>query len=212
MTFSVNHPTYINRGGSGHTLNEISIQGGANSGNIVELGWTISTDQNRDADPHIFVFHWINWNPTCYNACGWVQVSNTYYPGQNIAALKGHEVYIGYVFHRGNWWAWFNGQWLGYFPGTLWRNKFTKSNVIQWFGEVATHNGVPPQSQMGEGILPIQAQISSAAHMFTLCDVSAKAWVCSIRNQQKLAAPDAPSFYDIRQAGYGDTRYGGPGK
>jgi Neprosin len=84
MMFSIDRPAYVNTGGGGgHSLSEISVQGGANDGNIVEVGWTVSTDQNGDADPHIFVFHWIKWSPTCYNACGWQQVSNTYYPAQN---------------------------------------------------------------------------------------------------------------------------------
>jgi len=208
MTFSVDRPVYVNTGGEGHTLNEISVQGGANNGNIVELGWTVSTDQNGDADPHIFVFHWLNWAPTCYNGCGWQQVSNTYYPGQNIAGLVGYEIYVGYVFYGGNWWAWFNGQWLGYFPGTLWQGAFSKAAVIQWFGEVATNNGVPPKTQMGDGVLPPPR---TAAHMFTLCDVDAKKWACLIRDQQQLGLPAVARYYDIKRTGHGDTRYGGPG-
>ena len=47
---------------------------------------------------------------------GWQQYSNTYYPGQNIGSLVGREIYIGYVFWKGNWWASFDNQWIGYFP------------------------------------------------------------------------------------------------
>jgi Neprosin len=208
MTMSVNRPAYDNSGGSGHSLNEISVQGGANNGNIIELGWLVSSDQNGDADPHIFVFHWKNWNQTCYNGCGWQQYSSTYFPGQNIKALIGRELYVGYVYYKGNWWAWFDDQWLGYFPGTEWDNSYTKSSLLQWFGEVASQNGVPPKTQMGDGVLP---PTSRAAHMFTLCDVDAKAWVCWYRDQQLLSAT-VPKYYDIQRAGFGDTRYGGPGQ
>jgi hypothetical protein len=208
MTMSVNRPGYDNSGGSGHSLNEISVQGGANSGNIIELGWLVSSDQNGDADPHIFVFHWKNWNQTCYNGCGWQQYSSTYFPGQNIKALIGRELYVGYVYYKGNWWAWFDDQWLGYFPGTEWDNSYTKSSLLQWFGEVASQNGVPPKTQMGDGVLP---PTSRAAHMFTLCDVDAKAWVCWYRDQQSLSAT-VPKYYDIQRVGFGDTRYGGPGQ
>jgi hypothetical protein len=206
MTMSVNRPAYDNSGGPGHSLNEISVQGGVKNGNIVELGWLVSSDQNGDADPHIFVFHWKNWEPTCYNGCGWQQYSSTYFPGQNIKALIGREVYIGYVFYEGNWWAWFDDQWLGYFPGTEWNNSYTKSATLQWFGEVASQNGVPPKTQMGDGVLPP----TEAAHMFTLCDVDAKAWICWYRDQQSTAAT-VPKYYDIQRVGFGDTRYGGPG-
>jgi Neprosin len=208
MTMSIDRPAYDNSGGSGHALDEIAVQGGPNNGNIVELGWLVSSDQNGDSDPHIFVFHWKNWNQTCYNGCGWQQYSNTYFPGQNIKALLGREVYIGYVFYRGNWWAWFDNQWLGYFPGTEWNNSYTKSALLQWFGEVASQNGVPPKTQMGDGVLPPS---SKAAHMFTLCDVDAKAWICWYRDQQSLTAT-VPKYYDIGRVGFGDTRDGGPGQ
>lgn len=208
MTMSVDRPAYDNSGGPGHSLNEIAVQGGAGNGNIVELGWLVSSDQNGDDDPHIFVFHWKNWNGTCYNGCGWQQYSSTYYPGQNIKALVGREPYIGYVFYKGNWWAWFDDQWLGYFPGGEWNNTYTKSALLQWFGEVASQNGIPPKTQMGDGVFNPTAK---AARMFTLCDVDAKAWVCWIRDQQSVSAT-VPKYYDIAHTGFGDTRYGGPGQ
>jgi hypothetical protein len=49
----------------------------------------------------------------------------------------------------------FDDQWLGYFPGTEWDNSYTKSALLQWFGEVASQNGVPPRTQMGDGVLAI---------------------------------------------------------
>ena len=208
MTMAVDRPAYDNSGGSGHSLDEIAVQGGTGNGNIVELGWLVSSDQNGDADPHIFVFHWMNWVPTCYNACNWQQYSNTYFPGQNINALTGRNVYVGYVYYKGNWWAWFNDQWMGYFPGTEWNNAYTKSALLQWFGEIASENGVPPKTQMGDGVLPPS---STAAEMSTLCYVDAKAWVCWYRDQQSLAAT-VPKYYNILRVGYGDTRYGGPGQ
>jgi hypothetical protein len=208
MTFSVDAPAYVNNNAQGHTLDEISIQGGANDGNIVELGWIVSTDLYGSPDPHIFVYHWINGTGTCYDGCDWQQFSNTYYPGQNIKALKDHDIYIGYVFHQGNWWAWFDGQWLGYFSETLWPNGYSKTSLIQWFGEVATTSTYAPQIQMGTGVLPPPP---SAAHMFTLCEADAKTWTCRVRDKQVPAAPTVASYYDIRRVGVGMTRYGGPG-
>jgi hypothetical protein len=209
MMFSIDRPRYVNTGGRGHTLSEIAVQAGPNNGNIVELGWTVSTDDYGDADPHIFVFHWIAGEKTCYDSCGWVQVSNTHYPGENVAALIGRDIYVGYIFRDGSWWAWFDDEWLGYFPASLWKTVFSTSELVQWFGEVATFNGVPPQSQMGRGILPAQP---TAAHMHELCDVDVAAWACRVRNEQQLSKPAAPKFYGVLQAGYGDVRYGGPGK
>jgi hypothetical protein len=112
------------------------------------------------------------------------------------------------VFYNGNWWAWFDNQWLGYFPGTEWNNAYTKSALLQWFGEVASQNGIPPKTQMGDGILP---PAETAAEMSTLCDVDAKAWVCWYRDQQSVMAT-VPSYYNILRVAFGNVAYGGPGQ
>jgi hypothetical protein len=204
MTMRIERPDFH---GTGHSLDEISVQGGTGNGNIVELGWNVSTSQYPDADPHLFVFHWIDWTPTCYDTCGWHQYSATYFPGMNLGPLVGRDAYVGYVFYQGNWWAWFDNQWLGYFPGSEWSGSFTQSSMIQWFGEVATSNGIPPGVEMGNGLFPTDP---GAAPNATLCDVDARAWVCWIRDMQSLG-PNYPPYYDIRRTGFGHTRYGGPG-
>lgn len=208
MTMSVERPDYVSGSAGGHTLNEIAIQGGAEDGHIVELGWNVSSDQYGDSNPHLFVFHWINWAPTCYDGCGWQQYSDTYFPGMNLNNVVGRQVYVGYVWYQGNWWAWFDNQWLGYFPGSEWGGDYTKSELIQWFGEVSSSNGVPPRTDMGNGRFPANP---AAASMSTLCDVDAAAWVCWYRDQQSLGATVA-AYYDIARTGFGATRYGGPGE
>ncbi|HJQ37989.1 MAG TPA: neprosin family prolyl endopeptidase [Thermoanaerobaculia bacterium] len=205
MTMRIQKPAFS---GDGHSLDEIAVQGGSGNGNIIELGWNVSPFQYAgDSNPHLFVFHWIDDKPTCYDGCGWVQYSKTYFPGMSLSALIGKSVYVGYVIYNGNWWAWFDNQWLGYFPGSEWSGTYTKSNLIQWFGEVATNNGTPPKVQMGNGLFPSNA---SAAVNRTLCDVDAAAWVCWVRDKQSLG-PTYPPYYDINRTGFGETRYGGPG-
>ena len=208
MTMQICSPAYDGSGGSGHTLNEIAVHGGADDGNIVELGWNISTSQYTNANPHLFVYHWKNWQPTCYDGCGWQQYSSTYFPGMDLRGLVGRQVYVGYVFWEGNWWAWFDNQWLGYFPGSEWDGKYTRNAKIQWFGEVATHNGLPPKTDMGGGPFPSNA---NAPTMSTLCDVNATDWVCWYRDEQLLGTT-FPAYYDISRSGFGQTRYGGPGE
>lgn len=212
MTQSIEKPQYVNVDGAttqGHSLDEIALMDSGSIFNTVELGWFVSRDVYGDDDPHIFVYHWIQAAQTCYDDCGWQQYSSTYYPGMNLGTAVGKKVYIGYVYFEGNWWAWFDDQWMGYFPGTLWNNVFTKTALIQWFGEVASQNGIPPQTQMGNGTFP---NTPSAASMTTLCDVDAKAWVCWYRDQQSLGAtPPNPKYYDIVRSDFGATRYGGPG-
>ena len=208
VTMTIERPAYDGSGGLGHTLDEISVQGGANNGNIVEIGWNVSTTQYSNANPHLFIFHWIDWRPTCYDTCGWQQYSSTYFPGMDLGTLAGRNVYAGYVYYQGNWWAWFDNQWLGYFPGSEWEGKYTQNKMIQWFGEVATANGVPPHTDMGNGFFSVN---SGAARNSTLCDVNAADWVCWYRDQQLWFATYS-SYYDINRSGFGETRYGGAGE
>jgi Neprosin len=208
MTMHICSPAYDGSGGSGHTLDEIAVQGGDGDGNIVELGWNVSTSQYTNANPHLFVYHWKNWEGTCYDGCGWQQYSSTYFPGMDLGSLTGRQVYLGYVFWQGNWWAWFDNQWLGYFPGSEWDGKYARNSKIQWFGEVATHNGLPPRTDMGGGLFPAN---TSAPTMSTLCDVNAADWVCWYRDEQ-LPNATFPAYYDINRSGFGQTRYGGPGE
>lgn len=208
MTMAVKRPTYVSTGGSGHTLDELAVQGGPGDGNIIELGWNVSSDQYGDTNTHLFVFHWKDWVGTCYDGCGWQQYSGTYFPGMSLNNIVGREVYIGYVYYQGNWWAWFDNQWLGYFPGSEWSGAYTKSELLQWFGEVSSSNGIPPTTDMGNGLFPASA---SAATNYTLCDVDAHAWVCWYRDMQSLHATK-PADYDISRTGFGRVRYGGPGE
>ena len=56
--------------GDFHSLAEVSAQS-ADLQQIVEVGWTVDRLVNGDSLPRIFVFHWINGIPQCYNACGY---------------------------------------------------------------------------------------------------------------------------------------------
>jgi Neprosin len=208
MTTTIEKPVYVQGSAGGHSLDEISVQGGDKNGNIIEMGWLVSTDQEGNANPHIFVYHWIDWAGTCYDTCAWHQYSSTYHPGMDLGSAVGNSVYIGYVLYQGNWWGWFDDQWMGYFPGTEWNGAYTKTSLIQWFGEVSSSNGIPPKTQMGDGELPSSP---TAAPMITLCDVDAKAWVCWYRDQQSLSST-VPKYYDIARTGFGAVRYGGPGQ
>src|SRR5882757_6029326 len=67
-----------------HSLGEIAVES-SDGLQIVEIGWNVDEGVNGDLQPHLFAFHWIDGVPTCYNACGWVQVSPTKMPGMRLA-------------------------------------------------------------------------------------------------------------------------------
>jgi hypothetical protein len=215
MTVQIEAPTVVLDGGpsdGGHSIGEIAVMGSGGAGGTlddVEMGWSVAPQQWGDAHSHLFVYHWDDGAETCYNTCNWNQVSGTYYPGMDLTALVGQNVYIGWVHYKGAWWGWFNDQWLGYINDSAFATTFTQTAQIQWYGEVASNNGIPPKTQMGNGEFPAK---TTAASMSTLCDVDAKAWVCFYRDLQSAGATHV-SYYDIQNhTSFGAVRYGGPGQ
>jgi hypothetical protein len=96
---------------------------------------------------------------------------------------------------------------MGYFPGSLWNNGYSRNGLIQWFGEVASLNGIPPKTQMGDGVFPPPNRAAN----FTLCDVDARAWLCLIRDNQSVGPPTNPRYYGVSRTSFGNAHYGGPG-
>jgi hypothetical protein len=184
-----------------HSLFEISVQGGTGNGQIVEVGWIVN---RGDSTPHLFVYHWIDWNQTCYNGCGWVQWNPSIYPG--MALQPGSSTYMGWVIVDGNWWGWYADQWIGYFPGSIWKGAYTKSTLVQWFGEVDEEDPTPA-TDMGNGQ---RANVDWAARFWYPCAVDAAAWVCWINPNPTIYQPNAP-WYTILNIGGSALRYGGPG-
>lgn len=196
----VEYPAISQTGGT-HSLHEISVQGGQGNGDIVEIGWIV---EPGDKAARLFVFHWINWNPTCYNGCGWVQWNPSITPGMNL--VTGSQSYMGYVYWEGNWWGWYEDQWVGYFPGSEWKGNYSKSSLIQWFGEV--YDSDPsPATDMGDGY---RANDGRAARFWYPCAVNAAQWVCWINSSPSLNQPSTP-WYTIENIGGSALRYGGPG-
>jgi hypothetical protein len=211
MTLQIEDPSVVGDNGN-HSIGEMAVMGAGGAGGTlddVEMGFSVSPDQWGDKAPHLFVYHWNDGNETCYDTCNWNQVSNTYYPGMDLTPLVGKFVYIGWVQYRQAWWGWFNDQWLGYIDDSVFNTPFTKTAQIQWYGEVASDNGIPPLVQMGDGQFPSQ---TTAAGMTTLCYVNAKAWVCYYNDNQSTGATDT-NYYDIKNhTSFGGVRYGGPGQ
>jgi len=131
-----------------HSLAEMAVQS-TDRRQIVEVGWIADRFGYGDENLHLFVYHWVNGVETCYNGCGWVQFSAARFPGMR---LKNDGLASQYMIHYrdGNWWIGYQGEWIGYYPGSLWSGTYTSSGVIQWFGELAADPTVnPPLSSIG---------------------------------------------------------------
>lgn len=144
-----------------HSVSEISVEktvGGTKQ--IVEVGWNVDTTVNGDSNPHLFVYHWVNGAGTCYNGCGFVDYApNATNAGATLTQGSAKSFGIQYDATTptgGGWWVSYNGNWVGYFPSSLWTSAtpsvttYTNSDYVQFFGEVAS-SVTTPCSDMGTG-------------------------------------------------------------
>lgn len=185
-----------------HSLAEIAVEslGGQQ---IVELGWTIDAGVNGDLAPHVFAFHWVDGQETCYNGCGWVQVSPTKRPGMRIIPGEAHRYEIKLV--SGDWWLLYDGEGMGYYPQSLWPSGFGQAVLVQWFGEVAAAV-TSPCTQMGNSKLGADTASASYAdlHVFDPDGTT-------VRAATQMGALTNPALYNIGRATPTSFGFGGPG-
>lgn len=157
--------------------NEFSLQqiavvrGSGNGKQTIEAGWQEYRDLYGDWRPHLFVFYTTNGythqgdNQGGYNrdVDGWVQYSRTVFPGALISpnSVRGgtqYALFIKYQLWEGNWWFKVGGEWLGYYPASLFNSSGLRSQAekIAFYGEIvdaASHSG-ETHTDMGSGYWP----------------------------------------------------------
>ena len=192
--------------GECHSLAELAVES-ANGKQIVEVGWTVDPAQfGGSTKPHLFVFHWVNGIPGCYNACdGGGFVATSELAGAELASGGEADLSIRYADDR--WEIIEDGYILiGYYPESLWEKAgvtFTKAGLTQWFGEVAAGpKTTSPCSEMGTGEFP-----------------SAGTAADEITGMALLGARSAPPAslyatgpYKVERAGANAIRFGGHGR
>lgn len=215
-TFSQLKPTLNPK--DAHTLAQLAVESLSPSGQAqqtVEAGWTVDRALNGDDDPHLFVDYKVNGTYGCYNLrpCGLAQktvfVSTTanpsHWPGAKVTVDKTpsptHQFAIR--FFNGGWWVWYETEWIGYYPATVWGNTFSQGNYFDWYGEVATSQSVPC-SQMGNGFYgstPGSAEIANMSLFVNGTTIPA--------NGQLHVT--SPQFYAAGRSTPTSFNYGGPG-
>src|SRR5208282_1184932 len=139
----------------------------------LEGGWTVDQNLNGDTQPHIFTYYTVNGytqdgnNLGGYNTqvSGWVQYSNSVFPGIRINGISTYggtqyEVSMKFQLYREptngelNWWIAVQGIWMGYYPASLYNGGL--GNVVKWIGfggEVYSSLANPSSTkdQMGSG-------------------------------------------------------------
>lgn len=182
-----------------HTLGELMVLS-ADRKQQVEVGWTVDYNVNGDLLPHLFVYHWVDDVASCYNGCGFVRYSSSTIPGEILPT--GTRKAFTIMHYQGNWWIGYDGVWFGYYPDSLWGNRYTSSGEIDEYGEVSTaSHDYLSCTEMGNGryaedpaAASMQASVINPAGSFT--------WLTP-------SATD-PAYYSIVGTGPGAMRYGGP--
>jgi hypothetical protein len=181
-----------------HSLHELAVQS-ADGLQIVEIGWTLDQGLNGDRVPHLFVFHWVDGAPTCYNGCGFVETSSDVTPGMRMPSGGTSRFQINHVADR--WEFSLDGIMLGYFPDSLWAGRFTRLGLVQAFGEVASTT-TSRCSDMGTGRFA-SSPASSRITDFSLLDSTTPT------NLSMLVT--SPDWYTSGSETRFSFRLGGPG-
>lgn len=184
-----------------HSLGEMAASS-ADSKNYVEVGWTVDRGLFGDLEPHLFVYHWVNGLPTCYNGCGFVPFANaaSVRAGMTLRPSSATPQFTIQHF-QGNWWVGFNGVFFGYFPDSLWGGAFTKVGLAQWFGEVAADSATPC-TDMGNGLFASSPSSSTAAAIGFIGGPAANIGLTTTTN---------PSLYSATLTSSNTVHFGGPG-
>jgi hypothetical protein len=186
-----------------HSLGELAVQS-ADGKQIVEIGWSVDRVVNGDDDPHLFVYHWVNKQESCYNGCGYVQYSKNVKPGDTLAPDSTKK--FGIQYFNGSWWVAFDSEWIGYFPELIWNEqgvKFNRSGLIQVFGEVASSRAEPCGTFMGNGTDAV-AKTSPSAYMTGIGYLNGPTDV-------DMYMRSTTSFYPLTILNSKTFRYGGKG-
>jgi hypothetical protein len=195
-TLSIGRPWLSKR--DYHTLAELAVRS-LDGRQIVEVGWTIDRDVNNgSAEPHLFVYHWVDRKESCYNGCGFVQHSPNIKPGDPLPV--GAEKRFAIQHFGTSWWIAYDDEWIGYFPDDLWNGTYTRGGLTQWFGEVAS-SVLGPCTDMGNGL---DASLEDAAAFAEVNFLNGP--------QLKLNVPPVSPFYSgLLVEGKATYRFGGKG-
>jgi hypothetical protein len=134
-----------------HSVMELAVESSATDQkdeDIIEVGWIVTKDKGHDPPPRLFSTYWVDGQPTCFEGCGFVQVSHDTAPGDVVKV--GVSAEYGIRYEAGNWEVTYDNREVGYYPGRLWGGQFTQSDLVQVYGEVASKTN-EPCSQMGNG-------------------------------------------------------------
>jgi hypothetical protein len=180
---------------------EISLVKGANNDSVVELGYR----KYQTPGPTLLIGHWVN--GSFMGTAGFVQVSAAFTPGMSLSNYVGQRVAFEIRNISGDWWVWFDSEWVGYFPGSLWNGSFARGDWGHWYGEVYSGTPhVPPLTDMGNGRFGSDPLAAYIDRMY-LCTSTANCTLIS----GALRSENNAAYYSLYYDGGHYLRHGGSG-
>jgi neprosin-like protein len=159
---------YLNWSDEFSLLQTALVRGSGNGKQTLEVGWQEYRDLYGDWVPHLFVYYTTNGytssgdNVGGYNrdVDGWVQYSSSIFPETRFSPMSTrggaqYKIVLKVQLYQGNWWVRCNGEWIGYYPASLYSTSGlrSKADKIAWYGEVvdsSDHSG-DTKTDMGSG-------------------------------------------------------------
>ncbi|HMU50927.1 MAG TPA: neprosin family prolyl endopeptidase [Geminicoccaceae bacterium] len=205
--FSTARPSLVVR--DHHTLAELAAQS-ADGKQIIEVGWTVDRQLNNDSEPHLFVFYWVDGKAAPFSS-GQYNSGFEHYttrpdrlPGAKVV-VSNTPVRLAIRHHNSEWWIFYKDQWIGYFPDSLWTNRFKNLGLGQWFGEVAASTR-QPTTWMGNGLHGNYA-LSSFMRNMGFTTPNGRGYRAYTEKYESVH-----SFYSIGLPTVNSIHYGGKGK
>jgi hypothetical protein len=214
-----------------HTLAEIDATDSSAGAQRVEFGWMKDNSGlcPTTTSPCLFVYRTDNHTPIGYNTAGGFIKCNgtngcavpTVGIGQTVPTGSAKTFRLqrgGGAWPTGQWWASFDGQWVGYWNDTAWTGggpSFGRAYQVDAWGEVASAQKYPtasPCSAMGNGTkgsvtTPTPARVGNLAYVNNTVDTPAWASLTTATSAGVSSTP----YYDIAVLGTAGTgfKYGG---
>ncbi|MFF1819608.1 neprosin family prolyl endopeptidase [Kribbella sp. NPDC058245] len=208
-----------------------TVRGSGAALQTLEVGAQTYKDIYGDWEPHLFIYYTTNAysqsgdNLGGYNTDvkGWVQIGTSSFPGMRVAeSVAGGDQYdllIKVQLYQGNWWVRIGGEWMGYYPASLYNDTGLRSMAdrVDWGGEIvddADSHPEPTSTRMGSGAFPA-AGWGNAAYMRNLQYQSDEGG--TMTGLQGVPQVTNAAAYDITTdftgtTGWGSNFYwGGPG-
>ncbi|CAM0878670.1 unnamed protein product [Alopecurus aequalis] len=143
--------------------------------NTIEAGWQVFPALYGDDNSRLFIY-WTRdaYNTTgCYNlmCSGFIQTSNQYAIGGSLSPVSIYDS-TQYVFdiliwkdpNGGNWWLQVGGNYMGYWPSSIFTQLASSADSVMWGGEVYSPEITTP---MGSGHFPEEG-FSKASYIRTM--------------------------------------------